>query len=139
MSLSPAWQLGQLSGRRTVETTRSPRLKPDTPAPTASTTLSASCPITRKFAPGGGSPYSPWLISVAVPSMPTSNTRISALPGAVVGFGSSTCRALPGCLGVTATARIVAVNVVAIDLIVERVLIESPVRQHEAPAASERP
>src|SRR5207244_303675 len=58
--------------------------------------------------------------------MPTSSTRINAISPATRGTGSSTCRALPACLGVTATARIVAVSVRAIDLIAGSVLIESP-------------
>jgi len=40
MSLSPARQLGQPSGRRTVETTRSPAWNPRAPSPTCSTRLS---------------------------------------------------------------------------------------------------
>src|SRR5438067_3813457 len=100
ISLSPAWQFGQVSGRRTVDTTRSPGAKPCTPSPTASMTLSASWPMTSTYEPGGASPYSPLLISVSVPSIPTSSTRMSAMPASSRGLGSSSCCALPAFAGV---------------------------------------
>src|SRR2546421_10097765 len=70
--------------------------------------------------------------------MPTSRTRINAESRVVVGIGSSTWRALPARIGVTATARMVAVSVFAIDSIVGSLLIESPATQCAAPAEGEK-
>src|SRR6266571_2931655 len=70
--------------------------------------------------------------------MPTSRTRINAVSPVAVGIGSSTCRALPARMGVTATARMVAVNVFAIDSIVGSPLTESLAVQGAAPAEGER-
>src|SRR2546427_6637171 len=70
--------------------------------------------------------------------MPTSRTRINAESRVVVGIGSSTWRALPARMGVTATARMVAVSVFAIDSIVGSLLIESPATQCAALAVGER-
>src|SRR2546422_9948389 len=70
--------------------------------------------------------------------MPTSRTRINAESRVVAGIGSSTWRALPARMGVTATARMVAVTVFAIDSIVGSPLIESPAVPGAAPAEGER-
>src|SRR5581483_8991564 len=97
-------QRGSSHGRRTIGTTRSPGRRPATAGPTARTSASASWPITRCPASGGGVPYENAASSRSVPQTPTSSTRSVTLPGAVArGSGSSTIASARRD-GVTATA-----------------------------------
>src|SRR5262249_53127601 len=109
MSQSPAAQQahGTGSGRRTMPTTRSPRLNPQF-TEASCTVPSDSWPITRRLRPGGAQPYRPATISRSVPQTPSAKLRTSTAPSDGGGSGTSSTLAELAVPGATVRARIVS-------------------------------
>src|SRR5689334_10038214 len=107
MSHSPAAQDGHGtgSGRRTMPTTRSPRLKPEFTG-ASSTVPSDSWPITSRLRPGGAQPYRPATISRSVPHTPKAKARTRTAPSETGGSGTSSMPAELAIPGATVRARI---------------------------------
>src|SRR4051812_7786296 len=106
MSHSPTAQQahGTGSGRRTMPTTRSPGLKPES-AGASRTRPSDSWPRISRSSPGGAQAYSPRMISPSVPQIPSASPSASTEPWLGSGSGTSSSRAEPAWRGTTVIAR----------------------------------